>query len=83
MKVTRKLEFDRETVDTMTRFALADAARKVFGEPGPGEEIKVETSPWGPSSAEIVPMEQPARTEGNADPDAGSGPQTLNAKLEE
>jgi len=80
MKSTKKIGFGHDTVVTMTRCALADAARKVFGEPGPGEEIKVEISPWGTSSAEIVPMEQSARTEGNADPDAGSGPHTLDAE---
>jgi hypothetical protein len=57
MTGTKRLEFDRETVDTLTRDALANAACRVFGKPGPGEEVNVEISSWGACSAEIRPIE--------------------------
>jgi hypothetical protein len=59
MKGKKRIEFDRETVQTLTKKALADAAISIFGELCLGEEVKVEFDPWGSSSAEICPIEAP------------------------
>lgn len=56
MTGTKRIEFDRETVNTLTRDALSNAARRVFGAPGPGEMVNVEIPSWGASSAEIIPI---------------------------
>jgi hypothetical protein len=55
----KRIDFDRATVETLTKKTLADAAIRVFGEPGPGEEVKVEFTSWGSSSAEISPIAEP------------------------
>jgi hypothetical protein len=62
MKGEKRIEFDRATVETLTKQTLADAAIRVFGEPGPGEEVNIELSSWGSSSAEIrtIPDPEPA-----------------------
>jgi hypothetical protein len=62
MKGEKRIEFDRATVETLTKKTLADAAIRVFGEPGPGEEVRVEFTSWGSSSAEIRTILTPEPT---------------------
>jgi hypothetical protein len=59
MTGTKIIEFDRATVETLTKQTLADAAIRVFGKPGPGEEVRVEFTSWGSSSAEIRTIQDP------------------------
>ena len=62
MKGEKRIEFDRKTVETLTKQTLAVAAIRVFGEPGPGEEVHVEFGSWGSSSAEIRTIQGPEPT---------------------
>jgi hypothetical protein len=62
MKGEKRIEFDRATVETLTKQTLAAAAIRVFGEPGPGEEVRVEFDSWGSSYAEIGPIAGPEPT---------------------